>query len=390
MAIVGDTDLWMYRGGFLVFAIVALVLTIVASDDNTVTRALSHRWLRRIGEFSYALYLWHWPVRVLASDSELPFADDFMGNVAATLTRLALTVVLAVASTLLVERAVRRSRFGVSVLGPAWLGLGAVVVVVSLLLLPPGGTRIVGLDTASADSPPSAAAGSGGLLLVGDSMAMTLIDGLVAELPPGTPALGAGRIGCALLVSNRLRGRDDSWATGATGCPSHDDEWRSLIAQDSPSVVMLLAGAWDIYARDWGNGPTIPGDAEFDRHYRETLDATIAALTSGGAQAVILSTPCFAPPPGSEANNGQHPERSAALVAVQRAAVADANRRRPDSVVLVDLNSISCDGGFTRRFDGVEWRPDGTHFSMDGSRAAARWILSQLPAATRARLGSNP
>ena len=53
----------LYRGGFLEFAaIAAVVVAIVSVPDGWLGRALDVARMHWIGERSYGLYLWHWPV----------------------------------------------------------------------------------------------------------------------------------------------------------------------------------------------------------------------------------------------------------------------------------------------------------------------------------------
>jgi lysophospholipase L1-like esterase len=147
-------------------------------------------------------------------------------------------------------------------------------------------------------------------------------------------------------------------------------------------------GAWDLYTRDWGNGPVAPGDREFDQNYSDAIDTTLKVLSAKGAEVIVLTTPCFAPGPGERAGPQHDIKRVARIAQLQQEAVERLNNSEPETQAsIVDLQSITCDNGFTQTRDGVEWRPDGVHFSVDGSKVAARWLLDSLPVTARSRLG---
>jgi lysophospholipase L1-like esterase len=181
---------------------------------------------------------------------------------------------------------------------------------------------------------------------------------------------------------------DGNWSKDGTQCPDHDDYWSKLVEAQNPDVVILLVGAWDLYARDWGNGPVAPGDREFDQNYSVAIDATLKVLSAKGAEVIVLTTPCFEPGPGERAGPQHDIQRVQRIAELQREAVAKFNDLGPQTQAsIVELQSVTCDNGFTQNRDGVAWRPDGVHFSVDGSKVAARWILEALPETARSRLG---
>ena len=95
----------LYRGGFLLTDAATLaVLVGVAHPDTWVGRALGWAPLRWVGQRSYGLYLWHWPVFVLLR----PGVDWPLGPWPALLVHLALTFGLAAASYRWVEQPIRR------------------------------------------------------------------------------------------------------------------------------------------------------------------------------------------------------------------------------------------------------------------------------------------
>jgi len=389
-----DSDRWMYRGGFVVFAFVALGVIVLASGNTIVSRAMAHPILRKIGFLSYALYLWHWPIRVFATDVRMHLPDTPAGRVAGIAIRLALTFGMAWLSMELIERWFRRSQLGVARFGIGWLGSGAVLVGLALLAAPSSGSTIdtsIGINqsanrerTLSTPYDPTRPS----LLIVGDSVAITLDNGVRQVIDPKVSVVGGSELGCALLQSPKAMTFDGRWSEAGTECPDHDDYWSKLIEAQNPDVVILLAGAWDLYTRDWGNGPVAPGDSEFDLNYRNAINATLKVLSAKGAEVIVLTTPCFEPGPGERAGPQHDIRRVQRLAQLQRDAVETLNNSEPQvQAFIVDLQSITCDNGFTQTRDGIAWRPDGVHFSVDGSRVAARWLLDSLPNTARSRLG---
>lgn len=96
---------WLYWGGFGVFA--ALMTVVIAATTypaSALGRALGKQPLRYIGQRSYGLYLWHWPVFVvLRPELDIPITG--LGNV---ILRFAITFGLAELSYRYVEMPIRR------------------------------------------------------------------------------------------------------------------------------------------------------------------------------------------------------------------------------------------------------------------------------------------
>lgn len=99
----------LYRGGFLAFSLLAAVLVgAVADPAGLLGRALGRQPWRWLGERSYGIYLWHWPVFMLSR----PGVDLDLSPWLATILRLAAVLGLAELSYRFVELPVRRGAVG--------------------------------------------------------------------------------------------------------------------------------------------------------------------------------------------------------------------------------------------------------------------------------------
>ena len=138
----------VYQGGLVLIAVYAAVLIATLIDPSPrVAQVLSNRRLRWLGERSYGLYLWHWPVFVAFDVAERP-RSGFGDRV----TAIAASLVLAELSARLIELPIRRVR----VVERGVLRVGGIAVSFAALaaVWPTSGLRQVALDgRTSAASP---------------------------------------------------------------------------------------------------------------------------------------------------------------------------------------------------------------------------------------------
>ncbi len=99
---------WMYPWGLLLTSLAAIVLVaFVVRPGSLMGRALDLRPFRWLGQRSYSIYLWHWPV-LLALQWEFGFVPN---TIAIVVAGLAATLILSELSYHLVEAPMRRPRF---------------------------------------------------------------------------------------------------------------------------------------------------------------------------------------------------------------------------------------------------------------------------------------
>jgi len=102
---VGEFDPGLYRGGFLVAAMVSAIL--IAATVHPASRltpwVLGFAVFRWIGVRSYGIYLWHWPIYMVTR----PHADVPLTGLPLLALRLALTFAAAAASYKYIEEPIR-------------------------------------------------------------------------------------------------------------------------------------------------------------------------------------------------------------------------------------------------------------------------------------------
>lgn len=96
----------------LASVLTAAVIAAAVSTDSPLGRALDLALLRWIGERSYGIYLWHWPVVVLLTVAVTGTMVDTAIPVGVGIAALAITVAAAASSYRLLEQPVRRLGVG--------------------------------------------------------------------------------------------------------------------------------------------------------------------------------------------------------------------------------------------------------------------------------------
>lgn len=208
------------------------------------------------------------------------------------------------------------------------------------------------------------------LLVVGDSVALTLGGGIERwGARHGVVVRNAGALGCALIDGAHVRGYwgvafrpPDSCRTAVT--------WPGVLADFRPDGILVLFGAWDVYDASWDGARTWspPGSAPWDEHFERAAAAAIERLTATGARVLWLAPPCFHARSGDPAAGREwyDPER----VAVQHR-LATRVVPRAGVTVSTTIADRECPADLAAR-------PDGVHFSGPGADAAAAALEAEL------------
>jgi peptidoglycan/LPS O-acetylase OafA/YrhL len=306
------------RGALVVVATCALLLAIETGERGAVRRGLSVAPIVYLGRISYGIYLWHWPIIIVAA-REFSLAPLPLFAIAALLA-----TGLASLSYQLLEQPIRISPLLDRVRGPVIVtGLALSVLTAAIVvprILDRGATSASGRAAASTAAPTGAAPvpksldwqavqkerndrttclgasvskctlvhGKGpSVLLMGDSHALMLIPTLstIAERDDLTFSVAAFPQ-CPWLVNV-------TYALGSQACESHRDDWfNRVIPALKPDLVVLVQRSVDdptVKNLLISNGRFVdPSSPGYDKLVLDGARQTLDRLRAVGAQTLIV------------------------------------------------------------------------------------------------------
>lgn len=411
--VVEEGAVFLHRGVLLGLAVASGVIIAEAiqhPEGGVVTRALSVGPLVTLGLLSYGLYLYHWPVFVWL-DTDRTGLDGW----ALTTLRFSVALGLAVVSNWLVEQPIRshslhlRSAIGLT----AAVAIAALAVVVvaqprgSLLASGRGGAEVLeqrraseargvtapqdeprtaassSPTTADAEARPTSGPGRGEsmtpspseppkVMLVGDSVPSYLGDDLAGV--PGLPAtvINRGQPQCDLGRRTVSATWNDVELTPEIPCQAWFDWWIEELVTIRPDRLVIMPGPMATTNRVLDDGTVL--EVCTDAHtgwYSSELTAAVELARYLEVPVSITSVPYFA-----LFNNPEDVDARVDCVNESINQVVAAT-----SVEVIDLARFICPEGrpdtCIEEINGVQLRPDRTHFVGDGAALVGRWLLDE-------------
>jgi hypothetical protein len=218
------------------------------------------------------------------------------------------------------------------------------------------------------------------IMLVGDSVAESLLDGLRdAAAEQGAELYPASVPGCGILGGQPvdLNGTPFKWsATCEQAIPKYQT---ARLAQIRPDVVIWLSG-WDRDDR-LVDGQTVSTTTMSGRFvFARLIDEAATRLTSTGARLVMMTVA-----PASPSDWYPDPPKDPKFEPMNRL-LRDYARSHADRTSVVDLAHLLCPNGTQpcpEEISGVRPRPrDGNHFEPDTAGWVARQLMPQVMAST--------
>ena len=375
-------DSWVYPWGYLLFntGFAVLVLAMVELlPDGALARAMSWRPLVWVGQLSYSLYLWHWPVIVFLNEERTS-----LDGVPLLALRLGVSLPLAAASYYLVENPVRRGRIS-KFLTPSRTGLAFLTAfAVSTFAVSAAYSGITGAPTVATGeakrvtSTESSANGAGtNLLIVGDSVGFTLgYDFPHDEFPDVNPTAQV-RFGCGTAVQH-LAVNGTQQSSGAGECEGMFEEWKQASADTHPDVVVWSLGGWEVFDHVVDGRIVSPGSPGYAAHLTQRLDEGLASLPQD-IPVYIPNVPCYHQEQFVVDGQDLAPDRNDVQRSKDVNVVLEAFADEHSQVHVVDTYSWLCpSGSYQDKIDGKKLRKDGVHYNADGARAFWEWMMPQI------------
>jgi peptidoglycan/LPS O-acetylase OafA/YrhL/lysophospholipase L1-like esterase len=359
--LLGDDERWVYGAGFAMFALVALVAMIGVvgmggARPPILGRLLAVTPLVMIGRISYGLYLWHWPVIVLVDESMTGLAG---GELAAA--HVGITIVLAVASYVIVERPVRFARSNVPAV---LLGAGLLAAVPATFLLPVSADGDAIFDEAAPSTlNDGASADAVRVIVPGDSVAFSLgwwfepadVDGQLAvqlEADPGCGLPTEGIVTAGVTVERK------------PACIEVEARWPAAISAFRPDVALFVLGGWELYDVKVDGRAVTFGTPEWEEYLAGRLDAWAEPLRAEGIPIAVTDVPCYAEQDNPNPEGPGRERYDEARVDVANEFIATYASTRPDVSVL-PLASTLCTADRVPIEASDRW--DGLHFNQGGA-----------------------
>ena len=291
------------------------VLVVVHPAAAGMRTILGWAPLVAVGRRSYGLYLWHWPVFVIAGATD--------GDVHRVAVALAVTVVASELTYRYVELPVRRGALG------AWwrsageargrplvmAAAGTVIVAGCYVAVDPYDRAEGGDDVEfTAPVPTTVAAAAPApvlprrLAIVGDSQAHSLAVNLPDGIESTFTVTDGSLDGCSVYDAGRVHSTRTSFRNSFEICAGWQATWSATAAQ--AEIVLVVLGAWDVFDLETGDGRRLTfGTPAWDDHLRANLQTGIDAAVGAGAKVALLEVPCMRPVEADGAGVPPLPER---------------------------------------------------------------------------------
>ena len=412
----------LYRGGYLLISLATLAVVLAAAGPATLTaRVLGWAPFVWIGQRSYAIYLWHWPILMLTR----PKVDVPLHGPVLIALQVAAVLLASDLSYRYLERPIRKHGFLAFFRGTtrhasrsrqrrrsrisALTAMVVAAVVVTLVTAPgapagievdhskditlhlPATTPSTGASTSapatspalsqssapahthSAAPPPPPFARPVRVSFFGDSQGMTLLinqpNGLTGSITTSDSTVE----GCGVLLGT-IQSKVGFSRNLDSDCGNWPTLWKEHAQQHRPQIAVVELGAWDVFDDTVGGHKLDFGSSGWDAYFEQQLEKGIKILIDAGAQVALVGVPCYRPIAAGGLPllpERGYDDRTRHVTTLLRAAAA----KNPQRVFMINPPGQFCSGPIST---DVNYRWDGTHFYKPGAALMFQVITPQL------------
>ena len=402
---VDDRSLYMWWLPATTLGSTVVIAVIVRPSISLVARVMRNPVLAAIGRRSYGLYLWHWPIFVIAE------ARQSVTRLAVALT---LTVVINELSYLLIETPARKGvigtwwsrrqewsvmrAIGTTLAGAAMItavfvvGVRVAAVEARDLSIDTSGEEVVfDLEAAIATTtvPPSVSTTvrptpttlpklPRRVVIVGDSQAHSLAVNKPSGIEETFLVSNGALDGCGVYERGvGIGGNTGKFRRDFGNCAGFDKKWAASATKAKADVALVVLGAWEVLDLRVGNVQYKVGTDAADDLFTAQLAKGVRALRSTGASVALLEVPCMRP---LESSGGPVPplpqrrddSRTQHLNTLLREFAAPED----DSVYFVTGPHEWCNNMKISTSTSYRW--DGVHVYKPGAKLIFEAVASQL------------
>ena len=321
MATVHVADQRLYQGGLAATTVASAVIVAVVMRPNglLVKKFFSQDLFVEIGRRSYGLYLWHWPIFVVAH------ARDSSNRLAVA---LALTIIINEFVYQFVEIPTRHGALGnwwhnrpqLSAMHRRLPVFIAAVVVASLGIT---GAKVVGIEArdlsidtstanvifavpttvASASSLPAASTTTTTiaklprrLVIVGDSQAHSLAINKPSGIEKTFVVTDGSIDGCGIYDRGvGVGGTNGNFRRNFANCVGFEKSWTKSATKAQADVALVVLGAWEVLDLKINSFTLVVNTPPADTMFRTQMKRGIDALRATGATVALLEVACMRP-----------------------------------------------------------------------------------------------
>jgi len=289
---------FLYGGGFFLIALlgVAVIASVVKAPRGPVGVLLSLRAMRYIGQISYGLYLYHFPIFLALN------AKSHLSGNALLAAKFAATFVVAAASARFIEQPVRQGRLVTTaqarVVVPAMTI--ALIAIIAVCTLPSIGAEAAFPERVTPamikrlppPNPPLPASEQINAVMFGDSMALLVATGLQVDSRSwGVQISNEAKIGCDLLPPTLIQFAGGTPSPSPSGCAGWQTSWPKTIATKHPDVVTIGVGRWEVIDRLINGHWRSIASPILQHQILTALDEAITISSARGAKVALFTLP---------------------------------------------------------------------------------------------------